>query len=241
LDVNNVKASPVFDGSATSLSGDGAPVPHGPLVLGQPFNPNVAITLPSGQGGGCLTSGPFKDMITHLGPIALPVPGSTNTTGVEGDWLQDNPRCVKRDLNSVAIARYSSFRNTTDLILQNPTVELFQAVMQADPRYVGPELGVHGGGHFAIGGNPGGDVFVSPGDPAFYLHHAQIDRVYWIWQLLDYNNRKGVFGTGTILDTPPSPNVTVNDYIDLSPLNGPVQIKNLMNTVAGSPLCYVYL
>ena len=33
------------------------------------------------------------------------------------------------------------------------------------------DLGPHGGGRFAIVGDPGGDLFTSPGDPAFYLHH----------------------------------------------------------------------
>lgn len=51
-------------------------------------------------------------------------------------------------------------------------------------------LGVHGGGHFIISGDPGGDAFISPGDPAFYAHHAQIDRIYWIWQMLDFDNRQ---------------------------------------------------
>lgn len=43
------------------------------------------------------------------------------------------------------------------------------------------------------------------------------------------------------MDIFPTPNVTVNDWIDISPLAPPVQIKDLMNTVGGSPLCYVYL
>jgi len=41
-----------------------------------------------------------------------------------------------------------------------------------------------------MGGDPGSDPFISPGDPAFYLHHGQVDRVYWIWQNLDFANRK---------------------------------------------------
>jgi len=241
LDVNNIKASPVFDGSDTSVSGDGASVPHGPLILSLPGPPGNTVTIPAGQGGGCVTQGPFKDMVVHLGPIALPVPGSANFTGITGDFFQDNPRCLRRDLSSASIKRFSSFQNTTNLILTKPNIEQFQAHLQGDPRYILGELGPHGGGHYGIGGNPGGDVFTSPGDPAFYLHHAQIDRIYWLWQLLDFPNRQNVWGTGTLLDQPPSPNVTVNDSIDISPIAGPVQIKNLLNTVTGSPLCYVYL
>lgn len=43
------------------------------------------------------------------------------------------------------------------------------------------DLGPHGGGHFAIAGDPGGDLFTSPGDPAFYLHHGQVDRLWTLW------------------------------------------------------------
>jgi Common central domain of tyrosinase len=30
-------------------------------------------------------------------------------------------------------------------------------------------------------GDPGADLFTSPGDPAFYLHHGQIDRLWTLW------------------------------------------------------------
>src|SRR5205814_2330988 len=102
------------------------------------------------------------------------------------------------------------------------------------------ELGVHGGGHFTIAGDPGSDPFISPGDPAFFLHHSQVDRVYWIWQLLDFPNRKNIFGTGTFLNVPPSPNVQLTDTIDISPLAPPVKVGDLLSTFDG-PFCYIYL
>jgi tyrosinase len=123
-------------------------------------------------------------------------------------------------------------------------------------------MGCHGGGHGGIGGvavNP----IISPNDPAFWLTHGQLDRVYWIWQMLDLKKRsvsvsfcyqssrsaqgltgidaQDVHGTGTFLNIPPSPNVTVEDTIDVLPHAGPVKIKHLMNSVGGKPLCYVYL
>lgn len=33
------------------------------------------------------------------------------------------------------------------------------------------------------------DFYASPGDPLFYLHHAMLDRVWWIWQMQDPENR----------------------------------------------------
>jgi tyrosinase len=47
--------SPIFDGSATSMGGDGTFVQHNGSVGGA-----GTIPLPSGKGGGCIKSGPFK-------------------------------------------------------------------------------------------------------------------------------------------------------------------------------------
>ncbi|KAK4099174.1 tyrosinase-like protein [Parathielavia hyrcaniae] len=229
FDVDNPRASPVFDGSDTSMGSDGEFVPGGPVEIQVPGNPPSRVVLAKGTGGGCVFSGPFKNMTVHLGPITQPDP------------TQDNARCLKRDLNADAARRFASFRNTTDLIVNSPTIEIFRTTMEADPGYVPNSIGVHGGGHFTISGDPGSDAFISPGDPVFYLHHAQIDRIYWIWQMLDFDNRQGVFGTNTLLNLPPSANTTVDDPIDLGPIAGPVKIKTLMNTVGGTPLCYVYL
>jgi len=52
---DNEHANPVFDGSDTSLGGDGEFVAHNGSLAGARL-----ISLPSGQGGGCIKSGPFK-------------------------------------------------------------------------------------------------------------------------------------------------------------------------------------
>lgn len=58
--------------------------------------------------------------------------------------------------------------------------------------------GLHGSGHFTIGGDPGNDGYVSAGDPIFYLHHGAVDRLWTVWQGLHPERRYGmVFGTGT--------------------------------------------
>lgn len=201
-DVSDPTRSPVFDGSDTSLGGDGAPIPggHPGYMLAPPFReptPQNVVTLKPGNGGGCVTKGPFAGLQVHLGPVAMPQFGSLNFTSAANP-LADNPRCLKRDLNRDSASRFCSFRNTTGLILTSPDVERFQAYMQADPRYTIGELGVHGGGHYTIGGDPGADPFISPGDPAFYLHHGQIDRVWWIWQMLDFPNRQVSTFRGTM-------------------------------------------
>lgn len=139
-----------------------------------------------GSGGGCLTSGPFSNLTVNMGPV-----GSRNP-------LQYNPRCFKRDLNNDICNRWATIRNTTEPILNSPDVEIFQAVVQGDGRW--PEaarvgIAVHGGGHFSISGDPGSDFYFSSLEPGFYLHHGNIDRMHFIWQNLDWENRqvRGVY------------------------------------------------
>lgn len=130
FDVKNPRNSPVFDGSDTSLGSDGAKVEHLPLILTNP-NSTVSVTLKPGTGGGCIFGGPFKNMTTHLGPVLMPVLGSNGvfTGPPTGNPYDDNPRCVKRDLNPDAAQRFTTFRNSTELILENNDIASFQGVM----------------------------------------------------------------------------------------------------------------
>lgn len=71
-----------------------------------------------------------------------------------------------------------------------------------------------------------------------------IDRTWWIWQQLDRNTRTGadgISGTGTFLNSPPSPDTTLDTPIDLGFAAGPPQkMADLMSTTEG-PMCYIYL
>ena len=88
--------SPLFNGDAYSMSGNGEFVPghQGPLL--QPAFDGLGSTpiqLAAGLGGGCVTSGPFKNYTVNLGPIGVQdVP-----VGPDGG-LGHNPRCMKRDI-----------------------------------------------------------------------------------------------------------------------------------------------
>lgn len=129
-------------------------------------------------------------------------------------------------------------------------------------------LGVHAGGHFWVGGDPGklfhpspnmskpqnkipyrqtnplqtgGDLFASPGDPYFFLHHAQIDRTWWIWQNQDLKTRQNALaGTNTLFNFPPSANTTLDDVLDLGVLAPEIKIADAMSTL-GERFCYTYV
>ncbi|KAH7006753.1 hypothetical protein EDB80DRAFT_751544 [Ilyonectria destructans] len=239
--VTGLHSSPIFDGSDTSMSGDGAYIPDQEEIILGGSSGLPPIYLPAGTGGGCVTSGPFKDMVVNLGPAALALPGGDVETNPNGP-LAYNPRCLKRDLTDIINQRYANATAVLSNILNPTNVYDFQMQMQGIPG--SGNIGIHGGGHYTLGGDPGRDVFTSPGDPVFYLHHAMIDRIWWIWQMLSPAQRQfgsiALMGTNTFLNTPPSANTTFDDYVDLGWTGPRRQIKDLMSTLSG-PFCYVYL
>lgn len=57
------RKSPVFDGSQYSLGGNGDVIPHGATLL-TVFGLN--LVLDPGTGGGCVTKGPFTDLVVSV-------------------------------------------------------------------------------------------------------------------------------------------------------------------------------
>ncbi|KAK1761507.1 hypothetical protein QBC47DRAFT_429064 [Echria macrotheca] len=228
--------SPIFDGSETSMSGNGAFAPHN-CTNGLPTGLNC---IPPGQGGGCVATGPFANMTVNLGSIGP----TLDAAGVmpAASPLAHNPRCLRRDISAWVSSNWTTDRDSWDLITLTDNITAFQTLMQGD--FARGFYGVHAAGHFTFGGDPGGDLWASPGDPAFYLHHAQIDRTWWIWQ--NYKSPESrttaIGGTVTPNDTPPSQNGTIGDLLDLGILTAPLTIARVMSTVGltGGPLCYVY-
>jgi tyrosinase len=127
----------------------------------------------------------------------------------------------------------------------SPTVSSVSnaAVQTADEDHtdlVYSHSGLHASGHFAIGGDSG-DLYSSPNEPAFFMHHAMLDRVWWIWQALHLNQTKSVMGS-RLLSDPNGPRTTLEDIIETNWLNVPnVKISDVMSTLSGEPLCYIYL
>lgn len=71
-----------------------------------------------------------------------------------------------------------------------------------------------------------------------------IDRVWWIWQMQDPQERQygatALMGTVTFLNTPESENTTFSDLLDAGyAADTVITIQDAMSTVAG-PFCYVY-
>ncbi|CAG8958332.1 hypothetical protein HYFRA_00000689 [Hymenoscyphus fraxineus] len=228
--------SPLFDGSEYSLGGNGENMNYPPTCVPNCQNPNLVI--PSGVGGGCITTGPFKNYTLTLGPVS-PTSWAVNASS---NPFAYNPRCLRRDISQYVSSHSTTARLMYETIVNHEDLYGFQVDLEGNmTKFPSGEFGLHTGGHLTIGGDPGGDLFASPGDPAFYLHHASIDRIWWIWQ--NQNPEKRTYelsGTITIGNIPPSRNGTLDDVLDMGFVGAePIQIRDAMSTTGGE-YCYVY-
>ncbi|OAA65840.1 putative domain, di-copper centre [Niveomyces insectorum RCEF 264] len=238
--------SSMFNGNASSMGGNGAPSNYNGVI--QPFRKPYDKIPPAG-GGGCVTEGPFKDMVVSLGPKAAVV--NNVPKNPQEDGLGSNPRCLRRDVNrNSALGATANY--TYSLIMDNKDVDSFYN------RYLGqPQLkndthpwGLHNAGHYMIGGDPGGDFYCSPGDPAFYFHHGMLDRVWWIWQMQDPDNRiNAIPGMGAMpmsmsaVEPVGRRNAAADIIVDFGFLAPPVPLTDLLDQLGGNKgqFCYIYV
>lgn len=177
----------------------------------------------------------------NLGPGVLILPD--NSLDMSGQDFHYNPRCLKRDFTDEALTRYANETSVLNL-LRGDTADIwaFQSLLQG--RKDAGELGVHGGGHYSMGGDPGRDVFTTPAEPLFWSHHAGIDRVWWMWQMLDPATRAGNVSTairGALTLFTQEGNGTLTDLQNVGYANEGVEYElgQLLDNGAG-PLCTVY-
>lgn len=104
--------NPLYDGSETSMSGNGFYIPNRNGTV-QPFPIPVEdppeIYAPPGTGGGYIFEGPFVNWTKHLGPVidmnvrnGQPVPNNP-----QEDGLGYNPRPIIRDFNNTLLRNAS--------------------------------------------------------------------------------------------------------------------------------------
>ncbi|KAL5338566.1 tyrosinase central domain protein [Aspergillus crustosus] len=171
----DLHSNPIFAPSKseetdTSLSGDGTY-----NATEQSLRDPTILSFPPGHGGGCITTGPFTSWPVNLGPFSFsdayahaPLPENA---------FAYNPRCLQRNLQPAVLAAFND-GTAVERMLSAPDINGFLAVL--DPSTPGV-MGAHGGGHDSIGPTMA-DVFASPQDPVFMLHHGNVDRLWAVWQ-----------------------------------------------------------
>jgi tyrosinase len=90
-------------------------------------------------------------MVVSLGPKSTFF--SDIPPNPQKDGLGSNPRCLRRDVNKFSAA-FTTANWTHALITEYQDVDAFQKTMLGQPEK--NDWGIHIGGHYTIGGDPGG-------------------------------------------------------------------------------------
>ncbi|KAH6867026.1 hypothetical protein BKA58DRAFT_318389 [Alternaria rosae] len=194
----------------TGFGGNGYP------VAATPDQNRLNIT--GNTGGGCVINGPFAP--PHF---ALNVP---------------TPHCLTRDFVPWIVNRMADKRLVEEVLAQPDYTSIARTVEKE--RSFDPS-NIHASGHFGIGGILGtmGNAAESPGDPLFYLHHGNIDRIFWEWQQKDLETRLNEVGGPITPFDYSGKNVTLDFTVNIGLLAGNATLKDLLNTEGGT-LCYTY-
>lgn len=154
------------------------------------------------------------------------------------DLFAANPRCLRRNLQPALVEKYNN-ATLVAAMLAAPDVEEFYNYL--DPRNASL-LGAHGSGHNSVGLTMQ-DVFTSPQDPVFMLHHGQIDRLWAEWQRTgnwEAEGRVTALNGTAVYDNPASaPLVTLDTVVEFGPLDQPRALGELMDVTKGL-YCYEY-
>lgn len=236
-------ASPLFDGSDTSMGGDGAYDPGAQPVK---YRPGTTDPFPSGTGGGCMATGPFVGLVV---PFATRVAGfdPANASMLE---LSYQPHCLRRSLASEIMTQYGNQWVVDQIVNNTDTIADYQFALDAfsvipPPSFQWPKdqfgswIGVHSGAHTALGYESYIPLSTVQ-EIAFFHHHGMVDLVYTRWQARDPSTRyEALCGGSTTLNLVPSANVTLDFELDWLWLEGNRTIRSVMNTMQGH-YCYRY-
>ena len=216
----------------TGFGGDGVP---GTYTL-PPDPTNTSRIIPYAFRG-CVQDGPFANYILKMGP------GLLNTE-----------HCLTRGLNSTFTPYLTS--SAVAQTLTYPTFDEFRVQLEG---FLTPTFypGAHIAGHSSAGGemsnffsSPGGQLlqthllipktylFFPPVDPTFFLHHANVDRIWWIWQQLSPSHFYEIGGPTSIYQ--PTGNLTYDFPLLMGDLGPTVSVGDVMN-IQNRANCFTYV
>ncbi|KNG83998.1 hypothetical protein ANOM_007775 [Aspergillus nomiae NRRL 13137] len=125
------------------------------------FDPDTGFGGNGTGGKGCVSDGPFKDIVLHM-----------SSHHQRGDSF-----CLSRGLSQSSLEMEAASNVETCFGYANYT-----DAWQCYNGYT------HAGGHRAVGGLMSHPID-SINEPLFFMHHAYLDKLWWEWQLADYPRR----------------------------------------------------
>lgn len=183
----------------------------------------------SGFRGFCVTDGPFARLqVLFIGRM-------------------EAPHCLSRSfLSGENLTVYAERIRPAALekLLKASSYEEFNLALETGPHLSLP-FSIHG--DFSVPTTPQGmrsdftfDMFadVLYLDPLFFLHHTQLDRLWWKWQQADPAKRlKDYTGNAVVNSTHKA--ARLGDLLSYGDLGPSVTVSEIMDTRSGS-LCYAY-
>jgi tyrosinase len=171
-------------------------------------------------------NGPFVEATPEQNPLNI-----TGHTG--GGCVSDGPF-----VSSAFMLNFPDPKLVQN-VLDQPDYTSFAYAVEGTPSFAARNI--HGSAHFGVGGVLGtcGNAANSPGDPIFYLHHGNLDRIFWEWQQKDLETRLNQVGGPVVPFDYGGANVTLDFTINMGKLAGDATLESLLDTTGGT-LCYTY-
>ncbi|GAB7355848.1 hypothetical protein MBLNU459_g6510t1 [Dothideomycetes sp. NU459] len=166
-----------------------------------------------GTTGRCVVDGPFADVIAEYYDT------------------KKQPHCLSRGFHDDSgtlghIDGQDISPESIEEVLRIEEYEGFVAALEAKVHDVIP---------FGIGGDF--ETFTAPYDPLFFLHHTQLDRIWWIWQQRNPEQRIRAYGGRNSRHSIAV--ASLEDALKMKGLAPTIKVEEVMNT-EDELLCYRY-
>ncbi|KAL2681189.1 hypothetical protein Neosp_008796 [[Neocosmospora] mangrovei] len=187
----------------------------------------------------CVEDGPFiGDTFLNIGPL---------------ESLAKNPRCLTRAISEDLFNTSSRWEDIYPPTMSRRSFVQLQAfidgldfITEEDKVETEALVSPHTLGHSVIGGDLM-DLYSSPNDPIFWVHHAQLDYLWSLWQKADKARLADVGGSRTLDGFGPSGDqvepTTLDTPLWMGFMNDDVLVKAVMDTInrdGEGILCYEY-
>ncbi|KAK9773473.1 hypothetical protein SCAR479_09805 [Seiridium cardinale] len=172
-------------------------------------------SLPNADANGnavCISDGEFAGLISNIGP------GESTTT----------PHCLSRAVDESDTAQCST--DYINYCNERTSYADYESCL---------EYGPHGYGHNGIGGTMS-DVWASPSDPIFWMHHSFVDHSWTMWQNADTARILGIDGTDASGNA-----LTLDTMVYMGGIRPDVRVRDIIDTLGGTQIgsetfCYRY-
>ncbi|CAN9189060.1 unnamed protein product [Alternaria alternata] len=188
---------------------------------------------------GCIQRGPFSGNDSlNIGPV---------------ESMAQNPRCLTRAVDVDMFERGANWDEVYPPTMQANNyyqlqnfIDGLSFVDEADKIPTSAGINPHGLGHMGVGGDIR-DIYSSPNDPLFWLHHTQLDYMWALWQSRDPARLADISGPRTMEGLGPGRDTVEQTTVDTPVWMGFVgddvkvgAILDTMNREGGGVLCYKY-